>query len=311
MSFIPPPGPVPLAGAGLDRAAHRRRDEAWLREAFNADNARVLVMREGLPLVEGSPGMQGPRPIIWLGPQAGMLSDKAQRVFLGETRKGSPTFAIELPKNFDLGSSPIAGIGVFEEFRLAAMSMNEADAGSATTARALFEWHRRHGFCSNCGSRTNIEEAGWKRKCPDCGVEHFPRTDPVAIMLVAKGDKCLLGRQKVWPPRMWSCLAGFVEPGETIEQAAAREVFEESGVRTGSVCRYLFGQPWPFPSSLMIGLIIEAESEEISVDTSELETARWFTKAEMAEIFAGRHPDVNAPNPIAVAHHIMKAWLEA
>jgi NAD+ diphosphatase len=301
---------VPFAGAGLDRAAHRRRDKAWLDQAFNSDAARVLVMREALPLVEGSIGQQGPRPVIWLGPQAAMLSQKAQRLFLGETAKGAPVFALELPSSFDLSSSPVAGIGVFEDFRLAAMGMSETDASAAVAARALFEWHRRHGFCSNCGTRTTVEEAGWKRKCDDCGAEHFPRVDPVAIMLAVVGDKCLLGRQAAWRPGFWSALAGFVEPGETIEQAAARELFEEAGVTAKGPARYLFGQPWPFPSSLMIGLILEAESEDLKVDTSELETARWFTRDEAAAMMAGTHPEFFAPPHIAVAHHIVKAWLE-
>jgi NAD+ diphosphatase len=300
--------------------AHRRRDPAWLDAAFQSDKARVLVMREGLPLVEGSapgsapsaPGSQlAPgRPLLWLGPQAGMLSPKAVRIFLGETQKGSPVFALELPGSFSLDSSPIAGLGVFDDFRATAAAMDAFDGGAAAAARALFEWHRRHGFCANCGTRTKVDEAGWKRKCDDCGAEHFPRVDPVAIMLAVRGDKCLLGRQKAWRPGFWSCLAGFVEPGETIEQAAAREIFEEAGVRCSTRADYLFCQPWPFPSSLMIGLILEADGEEIVIDGSELETARWFTRDEALAMMAGKHPEAFAPPRFAIAHHVIKAWLE-
>jgi NAD+ diphosphatase len=201
-------------------------------------------------------------------------------------------------------------LGVFEDFRVAVSGMGAFDGGAAATARALFEWHHRHGFCSACGAKTEVEEAGWKRRCPSCDAEHFPRTDPVVIMLVVKGDKALMGRQAAWRPGFWSCLAGFVEPGETLEQAAAREVMEESGIRCTGVADYLFCQPWPFPSSLMVGMILEAESDEVTVDLTELESARWFTRDEVAAMMAGRHPDAFGPMPIAIAHHVVMAWLE-
>lgn len=311
---------IPLVPVGLDRAAHHRRDAAWLDKAFASDSAQVLVMRDGMPLVEGSAPPTAPaaigtrmgpgRPILWLGPQAGMLSPKATRIFLGETDKGSPVFALELPSSFSLDSSPIAGLGVFEDFRAAAMGFSPFEGGAASTARCIFEWHRKHGFCANCGDRTKIVEAGWKRVCEDCKAEHFPRVDPVAIMLAVRGDKALLGRQAAWRPGFWSCLAGFVEPGETIEQAAAREMFEEAGVRCTTRADYLFCQPWPFSHSLMIGLILDADNEDITVDTSELETARWFTREEVTAIMAGAHPEAFAPPHFAVAHHVIKAWLD-
>jgi NAD+ diphosphatase len=311
---------IPLVPAGIDRVAHHRRDLAWLDQAFQSDKVRILLMREGLPLVEGSaPASVSPligaqlapgRPLLWLGAQAGMLSPKATRVFLGETEKGSPVFALELPASFSLDSSPIAGLGVFEDFRVVAASLDAVDGGAAATARCLFEWHRRHGFCSVCGARSKIVEAGWKRLCDDCGAEHFPRVDPVAIMLAVRGDKCLMGRGKTWRPGFWSCLAGFVEPGETIEQAAAREVFEEAGVRCTGPAEYLFCQPWPFPSSLMIGLILEADGEELTIDENEIETARWFTRDEAKAMMAGTHPDAFAPMRFAIAHHVLKAWLD-
>lgn len=320
MPLTPAAAAIPLVPAGLDRVAHRRRDTAWLEAAFESDNVRILVMREGLPLVEGSGAASAPqpvgaqlapgRPLLWLGAQAAMLGRTFTRVFLGETVKGSPVFAIELPASFSLDTSPIAGLGVFEDFRVAASSMDAFDGGAAATARCLFEWHRRHGFCANCGTRTKIEEAGWKRKCDDCGIEHFPRVDPVAIMLAVRGDKCLMGRQAAWRPGFWSCLAGFVEPGETIEQAAARELFEEAGVRCTRPAEYLFCQPWPFLSSLMIGLILDADGEEIVIDSTELETARWFTRAEARAMLAGEHAEAFAPPSFAIAHHVLKAWVE-
>src|SRR5579871_954443 len=178
---------IPLVGEGLERAAHRRREPDWLEAAWGSENVRILVMKEGLPLVAGGDlAYSGPkqigaelppgRPILWLGPQAAMLSPKPMRLFLGETENGSPVFAIELQPSFNLHASPISGLGMFEDFRIAVSGMDAFDAGAAATARALFEWHRRHSFCSVCGSRSLIEEAGWKRKCPECAAEHFPRT---------------------------------------------------------------------------------------------------------------------------------------
>ncbi len=311
---------IPLVPHGLDRAAHHRRDTAWLDAASASDTVQILLMREGAPLVQGAAPPTRPsqigaalgpgRPILWLGAQAAMLSPKATRLFLGETDTGSPVFALDLPASFSLDASPIAGLGVFEDFRAAASGFSLFEGGAAATARALFEWHRAHGFCANCGDRTTVQEAGWKRKCGDCGREHFPRTDPVAIMLAVRGDKCLLGRQAAWRPGFWSCLAGFVEPGETLEQAAAREILEEAGVRCTSRADYLFCQPWPFPSSLMVGLILEADAEDITVDTSELETARWFTREETASMMAGTNPEAFAPPRFAIAHHVIKAWLD-
>jgi NAD+ diphosphatase len=320
MVQIAPGSAIPLADAGIDRAGHRRRDQAWLDTAFTSANVQLLLMKDGLPLVEGGapprpttgPGLiqPGARPVLWLGPQGGQLSTRAQRLFLGETERGAPVFALDLPSSFSLASSPIAGLGVFEDFRAAAAGMSAFDASAAATARALFEWRRRHGFCANCGAETDLVEAGWKAHCPSCKAEHFPRVDPVAIMLAVRGNRCLLGRQKAWPPGFWSCLAGFIEPGETIEQAAARELFEEAGVRTSGPARYLFSQPWPFVSSLMLGLILEADSEEVVVDTDELEDARWFDRTEVAAMMSRSHPTLFAPPPLAIAHHVIRAWLD-
>ncbi len=245
--------------------------------------------------------------MAWTGGGRGVWRRAAR--LSGEDKAGAPVFAIDAPVDFGLDGSLLEGAGDFEEMRAAAAIMPPFDANAAATARSLFEWHRRHGFCANCGAPTDIVEAGWKRACPACGAEHFPRTDPVAIMLAVDGERCLLGRQPGWPAGFFSCLAGFVEPGETVEQAASRELFEEAGIRApAESSEYLFCQPWPFPSSLMIGLILRAETTEIHVDPTEIEAARWFSREEARQILSGSHPEVYAPPPMAVAHHILKAW---
>ncbi len=188
--------------------------------------------------------------------------------------------------------------------------VSEPELGILAMAKSLLDWHRRHRFCSNCGAGTAPSQAGFRRDCPNCGTEHFPRTDPVVIMLVTDGERCLLGRQSRFVPGMFSCLAGFLEPGETIEDAVRRETFEEAGIRVGRVA-YARSQPWPFPSSLMIGCVGEALSQEIVVDAQELEEARWFHRDEIRLMLDRAHPDnLYAANPIAIAHHLVRDWME-
>jgi NAD+ diphosphatase len=183
------------------------------------------------------------------------------------------------------------------------------ELGMLAQAKSLLSWHARHRFCANCGNPTETATGGLRRDCAACGTQHFPRTDPVSIMLVARGDKCLLGRQKRFVAGSYSCLAGFISPGETIEDAVRREVLEEAGIRVGRVS-YVASQPWPFPSSIMIGCYGEALTEEIVLDRDELEDGRWFDRDELALMLEGRHPDgLITPPPIAIANHLMRAWL--
>lgn len=294
---------IPLASNPIERAAHYRLDEAWLAKAFAAPDVLVMVMQEGAPLLQANGSL------LWLGGQAGALDQIAMRVFLGVDKAGAAIFALDMNERFNIDTSPIAGLGEFADARGAFGMLGAMEANLASTARSLFEWHKSHGHCAKCGAASDVAEAGWKRACPACKTEHFPRTDPVAIMLAVKDDKCLLGRQAMWPEGFYSCLAGFVEPGETAEQAGARELMEEAGIASDwQTAEYLFAQPWPFPSSLMIGLILQATSTEITVDKTEIEEARWFSRAEARQIIAGTHPEVYAPPEAAIAHHILKVW---
>jgi NAD+ diphosphatase len=182
--------------------------------------------------------------------------------------------------------------------------------GVLAQAKSLMSWHARHQFCANCGQPTHLAAAGWRRECTACGAAHFPRTDPVVIMLASAGERCLLGRQARFPKGMYSALAGFLEPGETVEDAVRREIREEAGIEIGGVS-YVASQPWPFPASLMIGCFALAKTRDVVLDGAELEDARWFDRDELRAMFAGTHPGgLTAPNPIAIAHHLLKAWLE-
>ncbi|MBB5756204.1 NAD+ diphosphatase [Methylorubrum rhodinum] len=189
-------------------------------------------------------------------------------------------------------------------------SVAPAELGLAATAKSLLAWHARHGFCGRCGGPTTIGAGGFRRECPACGLHHFPRTDPVAIMLVRRGSSCLLGRSPHFKPGMFSCLAGFIEPGETLEDAVRRETFEETGVRVGSVA-YHASQPWPFPASLMLGCVGDAVSDAIATDPAELEDARWFSREDAARMLAGTHPEgFSVPPATAIAHLLVRDWVE-
>jgi NAD+ diphosphatase len=221
--------------------------------------------------------------------------------------KDTAVFALDLEGGTDPAEGVLQGLGRFVDLRGVALQLPAADAGILATAKAMFEWRRKHRHCANCGEPSLPADGGWKRICPACNAEHFPRTDPVVIMLPVRGESCLMGRQAAWPKGMYSALAGFVEPGESIEEACARELFEEAALRTLSV-RYHSTQPWPYPSSLMIGLIAEVENEDASPDQTELEEVRWFTREEAKSLLAGEFKDVWAPPPLAIAHHLLKAW---
>lgn len=203
---------------------------------------------------------------------------------------------------------PLPAPAAFRDMREAMLRLPPPEAEAAATAKALTHWHIMHGFCSACGAASAMADGGWHRDCPACGTRHFPRTDPAVIMLVRRGDRALLGRSPGWRPGMYSCLAGFVEPGETLEAAVRREVAEETGIAIGAV-RYVESQPWPFPASLMIGCVAEALDEAITLDPVELEDAFWADKTAVARMMAGADPAIAMPGEGTIARDLILRWL--
>jgi NAD+ diphosphatase len=226
---------------------------------------------------------------------------------MGVDEAGAAVFAVDLAGPNDPAEGPLAGRGRFLDLRRAAGVLPAAEAAIAATAKGVFEWQRRHRFCSACGQPSELADAGWRRVCPACRTEHFPRTDPVVIMLPTHGERCLIGRQASWPEGRYSALAGFLEPGESIEEACARELKEEAALETLRVA-YHSSQPWPWPSSLMIGLFAEVASEEARPDQTELEAVRWISRDEARRLIAGGFDGMLAPPPEAIAHQLIRAW---
>ena len=295
---------VTFGGGGLDRAAHLRSEPP-------REGARVLPLWRGKPLMDGD-------GLSWVEPGRG--SAGAPEVFLG-LDGAVPLYACdvsdwepdEVPGTIGAFHDPSEQVhpelpGAFAELRARMTRLSAPDAELAATAKALLGWHATHRFCARCGERTGMEAAGWQRACAACGARHFPRTDPVVIMLITHGNSVLIGRSPGWPEGIYSLLAGFVEPGETLEAAVRREVLEEAGVVVGDVA-YLSSQPWPFPASLMVGCRGEALTREITLDPVELDHARWLTREEAADVFAGTHPEVLPARPGAIARFLMQAWL--
>ena len=276
--------PNTFTGAALDRAGDRRGDDAWVAAQLADPAARAGVAGpDGVHLRDGRLALV---PLAEVGGEPLLLGLDG----------GTPVFAAE------------AANGSLTGLREAAATLPRADGGLAAYAAALLNWHRRHRFCANCGNPTEIREAGHVRSCPRCGAEHHPRTDPVVIMLVLRGDEVLLGRQAAWPPGRYSALAGFVEPGESLEEAVAREVREEAKVVVGPP-RYVSSQPWPFPASLMLGFVAPWVSGEPEIGDEELEDVRGFSRAEVVDAVGGHGP-LRLPPPLAIARRLVDGWLE-
>ena len=305
----------------VDRGSYLREDPIKVATLRARDEARALLIARDMPVLRnGETGLDALLPMS----EIEALGGAQVEALLGLAPNGAPIFAALLPEGavemrsdssdgfLDRRVLVVPGRKDLKLIDLRSIAMGglvpQDQAAMLAAAKALMHWHARHRFCSNCGTPTEVAVAGWRRDCPVCKAIHFPRTDPVVIMLAVDGDACLLGRQPRFPKGMYSALAGFVEPGETIEAAVRREIREEAAVICRAV-RYFASQPWPFPASLMIGCFAEAESRSLEVDRVELEDARWFSRDEAIALIERRHPDgLTAPTPMAIAHHLLKRW---
>lgn len=301
--------PIVFNGNPLDRAGNLRRDPDWLAGRLNDPESRFLPIYDLKALIRI--GYHAELAWCTAGVVRPFLEDGARHVVLG-LGEGVCHFAIDVSGRTDPTAEPFAGLGKFIDARSIAPSLPAGHAGILAQARAMLGWHARHPFCAVCGSPSEVREGGYNRQCSnaDCGASHFPRTDPVVIMLVLAGDECLLGRSRHFPAGSYSALAGFVEPGESMEEAVRREVEEEAGITVGAV-RYIASQSWPFPSSLMIGCFSEAKGKSIVVDPHELEEARWFHRDQVAEMLT-RNQRADAPRmppPLSLAHQLALHWI--
>lgn len=307
---------VTFAGGTLDRAAHLRGDDSLLAQP----SARALPIWHGKPLIDLTDGLV----LAWLPMDAEILNEAVEDpIFLG-LQDGAPRFAYdvsgwqaedadtaEMAKFRDESQNQHPSLPDTQKFidlRSIMADLSHDDAGDAATAKGIFAWHLNHTFCSNCGAPTVVSQSGWQRLCPACAHMHFPRTDPVVIMLVTHGNDVLLGRSPHWPEGMYSLLAGYMEPGEGIEEAVRREVFEETGVRIGDV-GYLSSQPWPFPTSLMIGCTAQALNKDLTLDPVEIEDAKWVSREGVANSFAGNDPALLPSRKGSIAQFLLERWL--
>jgi NAD+ diphosphatase len=305
----------------FDRGSYRREDPVEVARLRALNNARTLLIARDMPVLRsGEKGLDSLMPIG----EIEALGGAQVEALLGFAPGGAPIFgalladeAVELRSDASDGflDRRVLVVPGREDLKLTDLRsiavgglLPPDQTAMLAVAKALMHWHARHRFCANCGALSDVAAAGWRRECKVCKASHFPRTDPVVIMLAVEGDACVLGRQSRFPKGMYSALAGFVEPGETIEAAVRREIWEEAGVACAAV-RYFASQPWPFPASLMIGCFAQAVDRNIKVDRVELEDARWFTRDEAAALIERRHPDrLAAPTPMAIAHHLLKRW---
>lgn len=295
-----------FSGNPFDRAEAERRDPRWIERAARLPESRILPLWKLNVLIS-----RNSTPALgWVGPDVlDRLSKGDPAPVLLGLRDGIAHFAADVSSIEDPSTLGLGAGHKFEDARAAASDVSAQETGIIAQAKAQVDWHLRHRFCGVCGNPTVPERGGLQRHCMNCNALHFPRTDPVVIMLVHKGDRCILGQTRARAAAgFYSCLAGFMDQGEAIEEAVRREVREESGLELVSV-RYHSSQPWPFPSSLMIGCHAEAASDDVRFDAEEMTDVRWFNREETLAALEGRHPSLKVPGPIAIAHHLIKAWV--
>jgi NAD+ diphosphatase len=301
---------IPFSGNPLNRASEKRTDSDWIESKRRDPSSLVLPVWRLEPFLRGPEKSPPPIELGLLRPGIAdsLAGEQAPCIFLG-LDGDIGVFALDISAAGDpANEGPLAGLGYFRDARVAAQMVSLKHAAIIAQAKSLIDWHQRHGFCPRCGAPTKMMDAGYRRLCGKCNAEHFPRVDPVVIMLATDGDACLVGRGKQFPPGMFSALAGFIEPGETIEEAVRRELMEEASVKVGEVTYYAT-QPWPFPSSLMIGCFAKAKSRDVKADENELAEVRWIERSVARELIAGKRVDgMLVPPPIAIAHHLIRTW---
>lgn len=298
---------IPFSGSGLERCEFERANALWLTQLRSSSDARFIALHNLEPAMLTHPELVPAYVKIDEIPVA--IENDTVMLFLG-MRDGKALFAVEI---LETEAEQLAAVGyTFIDVRSIAMQMHGPDLAILGHARSMMSWHLKNRFCGTCGTRTLLQRGGVSRKCGDdgCNAEFYPRNDPVVIMLGHRGDKCLLGRQHRFPPRMYSALAGFLEHGESLEEAVRRELFEESGINVGKV-EYVASQPWPFEQSIMIGCLAEALNEDIVVDAEELDDARWVSAKDIGRALKGGVDSAIAvPPDMAIAHHLIKHWYE-
>lgn len=285
----------------LDRAGVRRKDETWLEAQAQRPGARLMVLHKGEVLHERRERHAG---ILWLHLEALTAMPPAREVVLLGLWDEEPVYAVDASAAVH---PPLDDLGRYAALRELAPFLSPEELSVAGQAAWLLDWHRRNRHCARFGGATVAAEGGFKRVNPETGTEHFPRTDPVSIVLPYHEGSVCLGRGPHFPKGFMSAFAGYLEPGETLEQCAARELEEEAGLRAVTM-DYVFSQPWPFPSSLMMGFLAEVEDRELRLDPTEIEEARWFTRNEAAAILAGEH-EIMCPPAYAIAHQLIRSWL--
>ena len=301
MAYSIAPGSLALSRSVLDRAADRRRDEEWLDKAWAAPDTQVALVagdkllvtadRAALQLVPPSEAPDGIRVFLGIDRESGA----------GQTADGRAVFAVLAGTEADESYAGLREMGAV---------LSDREAGIAVNVIGLSNWHAVHTHCANCGAHTEVIDAGHVRQCPVCGLSHFPRSDPAIIVLVTDDqDRALLGRNEAWPEGRYSTLAGFVEPGESLEAAVRREVLEETGVVVGPEIEYAGSQPWPLPSSLMLGFFAKASNFDIEVDADEIAEAKWFTREDLrALVEAGT---MALPGNISISRRLIEGWYGA
>ena len=303
--YLEPSAGTGFSGNPLDRLSERREDPHFVATLRHDPSSRTVVIARDLPLLRRT---AAGHTALFTFEEAARLGSAREIALLGRMTEGA-VFATLL--DADMTSCDHNEMVAIDLRALASQGLvTEPFIGMLAQAKSLMYWHARHRHCAVCGQKTVLAGAGWRRHCEGCQADHFPRTDPVVIMLTIDGEECLLGRQRRFSKGMYSALAGYLEPGETIEAAVRREIREEAGIAIGQVA-YVASQPWPFPASLMIGCFAQALTRNIVLDTEELEDARWFSREAVVQLLAGAHSDgLKAPAPIAIAHTLLRTWIE-